>query len=110
MPGANCSIFGCTKSRTTKGLAIFSIPKKDYEWHRDWREKLVNIITKDKEIDADLEARLKENCFIYVSFTLLKISLFVVSSNIYFFIYHTYLISDRLKEGIFISLILYQSC
>ena len=111
MPEANCSIFGCTKSRTTKGLAIFSIPKKDYEWHRDWREKLVNIIAKDKEIDANLEARFKENCCIYVSFTLPKISLFVVSSNIYiFFIYYAYLISDRLREGIFISLILYQSC
>ena len=32
MPGANCSIFGCTKSRTTKGLAIFGIPEKDDEW------------------------------------------------------------------------------
>ena len=83
MPGANCSIFGCTKSRTTKGLAIFGIPKKDDEWHRDWREKLVNIITKDREIDADL----KENRFISVNFTLLKISLFVVGSNIIFFLY-----------------------
>ena len=55
VPGANRSIFGCTKSRTTKGLAIFGIPKKDDEWHRDWREKLVNIITKDREIDADFE-------------------------------------------------------
>ena len=55
MPGANCSIFGCTKSRTTKGLAIFDIPKKDDELHRDWREKLVSIITKDREIDADMK-------------------------------------------------------
>ena len=59
MPGANCSIFGCTKSRTTKGLAIFGIPKKDDEWHRDWREKLVNIITKDREIDADLRGQIE---------------------------------------------------
>ena len=28
MLAANCSIFGCTKSRTTKGAAIFGIPKK----------------------------------------------------------------------------------
>ena len=54
VPGANRSIFGCTKSRTTKGLAIFGIPKKDDEWHRDWRKNVVNIITKDREIDADL--------------------------------------------------------
>ena len=55
MPGANCSIFECTKSKTTKGLAIFGIPKKDDELHRDWREKLVSIINKDREIDADMK-------------------------------------------------------
>ena len=59
MPGANCSIFGCTKSTTTKGLAKFVIPKKDDEQHRDWREKLVNIITKDREIDADLRGEIE---------------------------------------------------
>ena len=59
MPGAICSIIGCTKSRTTKGLAIFGIPKKDDEWHRDWREKLVNIITKDRETDADLRGQIE---------------------------------------------------
>ena len=59
MPGANCSIFGCTKSRRTKGLAIFGIPKKDDEWHRDWTENLGNIITKDTEIDADLRGQIE---------------------------------------------------
>ena len=59
MPEANCCIFGSTKSRTTKGLAVFDIPKKDDEWHRDWREKLVNIITKDWEIHADLRGQIE---------------------------------------------------
>ena len=59
MPRANCSIFGCTKSRLTKGLAIFGIPKKDDEWTRGWRENLVNIITKDREIDADLRDQIE---------------------------------------------------
>ena len=59
MPEANRSIFGCTKSRTTKGVAIFGIPKKDDEWHRDWREKLVSIITKDRESDADLKGQIE---------------------------------------------------
>ena len=31
MSRANFSIFGCAKSRTTKGLAIFGVPKKDDE-------------------------------------------------------------------------------
>ena len=59
MLGANCSIIGCTKSRTAKGLATFGIPKKDDEWHRDLREKLVNIITKDRETDADLRGQIE---------------------------------------------------
>ena len=59
MPEATCSIFGCTKSRTIKGLAIFGIPKKDDGWHRDWRGKLVNIITKDREIDGDLRGQIE---------------------------------------------------
>ena len=33
--------------------------KKYDEWHRDWREKLVNIITKDREINADLRGQIK---------------------------------------------------
>ena len=28
MHEANCYIFGCTKTRTAKGLAIFGVPKK----------------------------------------------------------------------------------
>ena len=59
MPGANCSIFGCTKSRITKGLAIFGIPKKDDEWDRDWREKLAKIIAKDRNTDLDLRAQIQ---------------------------------------------------
>ena len=59
MPRANYSIFGCTKSRTTKGLAIFRIPKKDDEWHRDWRSKLVNINTKDSDSDADVRGQIE---------------------------------------------------
>ena len=59
MPGANCSVFRYTKSRTTKGSAIFGIPKKDDEWHRDWTEKLVSIITKDRELDVDLRGQIE---------------------------------------------------
>ena len=88
MSGANCSIFGCTKSRTTKGLAIFSIPKKDDEWHRDWREKLVNTITKDREIDADLRGQIEDQ---------------VIRRKFkYKFFYIPCLFNYRLREAIFI--------
>ena len=93
MPGANCSIFGCTKSRTTKGLAIFGIPKKDDEWHRDWREKLVNIITKDREIDADLKGQIEIKSLHFTEDQLIRSKLKHI-----FFVYHAYLITDREKE------------
>lgn len=38
MHGANYSIFGCTRTRITKVLAIFGVPKKDDVWFRDWRD------------------------------------------------------------------------
>ena len=63
MPGANCSKFTCTKSRTTIGLAVFVIRKKDDNWHRDWREKLVNIITKEREMEADLKSQIERKSF-----------------------------------------------
>ena len=110
MPGANCSIFGCIKSRTTKELAIFGISKKDDEWHRDGREKLVNIITKDREIDADLRGQIERKSLHICELHFTKDQLIRRKSKYIFFIYHAYLISYRLREGIFISLILYQSC
>ena len=54
MPGANCSIFGCSVSRRTSGIAIFKIPGGNDEFSSSWREKLVNIITKDRVIDKGL--------------------------------------------------------
>ena len=110
MPGANCSIFGCTKSRTTKGLAIFGIPKKDDEWYRGGREKLVNIITKDREIDADLRGQIERKSLHICELHFTKDQLIRRKFKYIFFIYHAYLISYRLRERIFISLILYQSC
>ena len=61
MPGTNCSIFGFTKLRTTKGLAIFGIPKKKMMngIEIDWRKKLLKIITKEREIDADLRGQIQ---------------------------------------------------
>ena len=84
MPGANCFIFECIQSRTTKGLALFDIPKKDDELDRDWGEKLVNIITKERDIDANLRGQIEKKSLPTVNFTLLKIRLFVVSSSITF--------------------------
>lgn len=58
MPGANCSIFGCSTSRKTKGVVIFKLPAGNDDFNKSWREKLVSIITKDREIDAGLRRQI----------------------------------------------------
>ena len=60
MPGDNCSIYGCTVLRRSnhKGVAIFKVPSGDTEFEKNWREKLVSIITRDRVIDAALRQRI----------------------------------------------------
>lgn len=67
MPGANCSIYGCSTSRKSKGISIFKVPSSgNDEYNTQCREKIVNIITKSREIDAGLrrkiEARTLHTC------------------------------------------------
>ena len=101
MPVANCSLFGCTKSRTTKGLTIFGIPKKDDEWHRDWREKLGNIITKDREIDADLRGQIERKS-LHICERHFTEDQVIRRKLKYNFFCITCLFNYRLGEGIFI--------
>ena len=60
MPGANCSIFGCSTSRKSKGIAIFRIPTADDEYSTEWRNKIVAIITRDREIDKCLRKQIEQ--------------------------------------------------
>ena len=60
MPGANCSIFGCTTSRYTKGLAVLKVPGGDDEYNKSWREKLVNIVTKDRVVTPGLREQIQK--------------------------------------------------
>ena len=48
MPGANCSVFGCTTSRYRSGIAIFNVSKGDDDYNTSWRAKLENFVTKDR--------------------------------------------------------------
>ena len=45
----NCSIYGCHSSRRPEyaGIGIYKVPSGDGEFEKNWREKLVLIITKD---------------------------------------------------------------
>ena len=61
MPGDNCSIRDCKVSRSSKykGISLFKIPSGDSECDTIWRNKLVDVITKDREIDSLLRERIK---------------------------------------------------
>ena len=56
MPGDNCSIYGCTVLRRSKykGIAIFKVPAPKTEFEKSWKDKLVDVITKGREIDGVL--------------------------------------------------------
>ena len=59
MPGENCSIFGCSISRRTAGVAIFRVPRGNDEFSSTWREKLVRIITKDRHDEQQLRPQIE---------------------------------------------------
>jgi len=62
MPGANCSIYGCSVNRRHKDISIFSIPAKSSDEKRNlWRQELVNVVTKDRVIDESLKRQIDNN-------------------------------------------------
>ena len=64
MPGANCAIFGCSTSRKHK-ISIFRVPTKDDEWSKEWRRKIVAVITRDRVVDSNLKRQI-DNKALYV--------------------------------------------
>ena len=56
IPGANCSAFGCSASRSASGISVFGLPKGKDEYSKTWRDKLIHIITKDRVIDPAMNA------------------------------------------------------
>ena len=65
MPGANCSIFGCSTLRKHCGTAISKVPSSNDEFNKIWREKLVSAITRDRVIDKSLRHQIND-CRLYV--------------------------------------------
>ena len=60
MPGANCSIFGCSTSRKKFGISIFKLPSGEDDLSKKTREEWVNQITRNCVIDADLRRQINE--------------------------------------------------
>lgn len=61
MPGANCSIYGCSTSRRHSDISIFKIPSPNNDFTKKWRNELVNIVTKDRIIDDNLQRQIDSN-------------------------------------------------
>ena len=59
MPGANCSIFNCNTSRKHKGISIFKIPSGDDDYNKKWRENLIGIMIKHREVDPALRKQIE---------------------------------------------------
>ena len=58
MVGANCSIFGCGSNRRHSGISIFSLPKGKDDLSTKTRDEWVRIITRNREIDKDLQRQI----------------------------------------------------
>ena len=59
MPGANCSIYGCSASRRHKGVSIFKVPASNDSFNTSWRENLIAIIPKDGIEDLSLKTQIE---------------------------------------------------
>lgn len=65
MPGANCSIFGCGTNRRHVGISIFRIPMRKDELSRRTKQLWINVITKDRVVDQNLQRQI-DNSQLYV--------------------------------------------
>ena len=59
MPGANCSIYGCSSNRIHSAeISIFSPPNADDELSIKTRKEWVNKITRNRHVDKDLQRQI----------------------------------------------------
>ena len=61
MPGANCSIFGFSTSRSKTVIGIFKVPLPTTDFNKKWRQEFIAIISKDRVVDASLKRQFETN-------------------------------------------------
>ena len=54
-----------TTSRRHKGISIFKVPLPNNEFNKKWNRDLINIITKDRQLDEPLKKRIA-SCNLYI--------------------------------------------
>ena len=66
MLAANCSIFGFRlrevphTSQRNKSVSLFKIPSTNDDFNKEWRKKVLHIITKERVIDESLKTQIKK--------------------------------------------------
>ena len=51
-----CAIQGCDTHFVKGGnVSLFNVSKSDDEWSKNWREKVYNIVKRDREMTTDLK-------------------------------------------------------
>ena len=60
MPGTNCAVPGC-KSYFKKGssnLSFFRVTQQNDDWSKEWRDKVLTIFKKYREVDENFKRQL----------------------------------------------------
>ena len=65
MSGENCAFAGCSSNRRHKDITLFKLPTAKDETTEEWRREMLNIITKDRVVDANFKKQV-ENDHVYV--------------------------------------------
>ena len=59
IPEENCSIFNWRCSRAAPRISFFEVPTKDDEYSKNWRNKVIAFITRDRVIESNLKRQIK---------------------------------------------------
>ena len=65
MSGENCAFAGCSSNCRHKDISLFKLPTAKDETTEEWRREMLNIITKDRVVDANFKKQV-ENDHVYV--------------------------------------------
>ena len=62
MPGGNCAFDGCSANCSHKKIRLFKLQTAKDEITRKWRREMLNVITKDRVVDAYFKKQKEKDC------------------------------------------------
>ena len=63
MPGENCAIVECSTNHRHKDISFSKLPadKPNDVTTMSWRKAMLNVITRDRVVDSDLQRQIKND-------------------------------------------------